>query len=59
MLVFDGTNGTDGPTANALAVSHNHIVIGTNYDGRGGFFEGAEVLTYPKKSAASSSDADD
>jgi FG-GAP repeat len=54
-LVFDGT----GATANALAVSHNHIVIGTNYDGRGGFFEGAEVLTYPKKSTASSSDKDD
>jgi hypothetical protein len=54
-LVFDGT----GPTANALAVSHNHIVIGTNYDGRGGFFEGAEVLTYPKKSTTSSSDSDD
>jgi hypothetical protein len=54
-LVPDGT----GATANALAVSHNHIVIGTNYDGRGGFFEGAQVLTYPKKSAAISSDADD
>lgn len=54
-LVSDGT----GATANALAVSHNHIVIGTNYDGRGGFFEGAEVLTYPKKNAAGSSDADD
>ena len=54
-LVFDGT----GATANALAVSHNHIVIGTNYDGRGGFFEGAEVLTYPKKSTESSSDTDD
>jgi len=50
--VPDGT----GATANALAVSHNHIVIGTNYDGRGGFFEGAQVLTYPKKSAAISSD---
>ena len=54
-LVFDGT----GATANALAVSPNHIVIGTNYDGRGGFFEGAEVLTYPKKSTESSSDTDD
>jgi FG-GAP repeat len=59
-LVSDGTDGgVDGATANALAVSHNHIVIGTNYDGRGGFFEGAEVLTYPKKSATSSSDTDD
>ena len=27
--------------------------------GRGGFFEGAQVLTYPKKSAESSSDTDD
>ena len=54
-LVFDGI----GATANALAVSHNHIVIGTNYLGRGGFFEGVEVLTYPKKSTASSSDLDD
>ena len=59
-LVFDGTDGgVDGATANALAVSRNHIIIGTNYDGRGGFFEGAEVLTYPKPSAASSSDTDD
>ena len=55
-LVYDGD---DGATANALAVSHNHIVIGTNYEGRGGFFEGAEVLTYPKQSAVSSSDTDD
>jgi hypothetical protein len=55
MLVPDGT----GATANALAVSHNHIIIGTNYDGRGGFFEAAEVLVYPKKSAANSSDTDD
>jgi hypothetical protein len=55
-LVFDGT---DGAVANALAVSHNHVVIGTNYDGRGGFFEGAEVLTYPKTSAVGSSDTDD
>jgi hypothetical protein len=55
-LVYDGD---DGATANALAVSHNHIIIGTNYDGRGGFFEGAEVLTYPKQSAVSSSDTDD
>jgi hypothetical protein len=55
-LVYDGT---DSATANALAVSHNHIVIGTNYDGRYGFSEGAEVLTYPTKSAASSSDTDD
>ncbi len=55
-LVYDGN---DGATANALAVSHNHIVIGTNYVGRGGFFEGAGVLTYPKKSTESSSDADD
>jgi hypothetical protein len=58
-LVYDGDTGVDGATANALAVSHNHIVIGTNYDGRGGFFEGAEVLTYPKKSTTSSSDTDD
>ena len=55
-LVLDGT---DGAVANALAVSHNHVVIGTNYDGRGGFFEGAEVLTYPKTSAVSSSDTDE
>ena len=55
-LVYDGD---DGATANALAVSHNHIIIGTNYDGRGGFFEGAEVLTYPTKSGTSSSDTDD
>ena len=54
-LVFDGT----GPTANSLAVSHNHVVIGTNYDGRGGFFEGAEALTYPKKSTTGSSDMDE
>jgi hypothetical protein len=59
-LVFDGDDGAvGGATANALAVSHNHIIIGTNYDGRGGFFEGAEVLTYPEKSATSSSDTDD
>ena len=56
MLVYDGN---DSATANALAVSHNHIVIGTNYDGRYGFSEGAEVLTYPTKSAAGSSDTDD
>ena len=49
----------DGAVANALAVSRNHIIIGTNYDGRGGFFEGAEVLTYPKTSAVSSSDSDE
>ena len=54
-LVPDGT----GPTANALAVSHNHIVIGTSYVGRFAFFEGAEVLTYPKKSTTSPSDRDD
>ncbi len=54
-LVFDGV----GATGNSVAVSHNHIVIGTNYDGRGGFYEGAEVLTYPKKNAVSSSDTDD
>jgi hypothetical protein len=59
-LVFDGTDGTPvGAVANALAVSHNHIIIGTNYDGRGGFFERAEVLTYPKTTAASSSDTND
>jgi hypothetical protein len=58
-LVYDGDDGVDGATANALAVSHNHIVIGTNFDGRGGFSEGAEVLTYPKKSTESSSDTDD
>jgi len=59
-LVFDGTDGNPGgATANALAASRNHIVIGTNYVGRGGFFEGAEVLTYPKASTASSSDTDD
>ena len=47
-LVFDGDTGEiGGATANALAVSHNRIVVGTNYAGRGGFFEGAEVLTYP------------
>jgi hypothetical protein len=56
MLVADGDGGA---TANSLAVSHNRIMIGTNYDGRGGFFEGAEVLTYPKKSAAASTDTDD
>jgi hypothetical protein len=55
-LVFDNDTGN---TANALAVSHNHIVVGTNFDGRGGFSEAAEVLTYPKKSEASSSDTDD
>ena len=55
-LVYDGD---DGATANALAISHNRIIIGTNYDGRGGFSEGAEVLTYPKQSAASSSETDD
>jgi hypothetical protein len=54
-LVPDGT----GNTANALAVSHNRIIIGTSYDGRGGFFEGAQVLTYPKKSTENSSDTDD
>jgi hypothetical protein len=54
-LVFDGT----GATANALAVSNNHIVIGTNYEGRGGFFEAAEVLTYPKPRATTSTDNDD
>ena len=56
MLVADGDSGA---TANSLAVSHNHIAIGTSYSGRGGFFEGAEVLTYPKKSAANSSDTGD
>jgi FG-GAP repeat len=54
-LVYDGM----GATANALAVSHNHIIIGTSYVGRFVFPEGAEVLTYPKKSATSSSDTDD
>jgi hypothetical protein len=54
-LVPDGT----GNTANALAVSHNRIIIGTSYDGRGGFFEGAQVLTYPKESTENSSDTDD
>ena len=54
-LVFDGV----GTTGNSLAASHNHIVIGTSYDGRSGFVEGAEVLTYPRKGAASSSDTDD
>lgn len=58
-LVYDGQDGQDGPTANALAVSHNRIVVGTSYEGRGGFFEGAEVLTYPKNSATHSSDTDD
>src|SRR3569833_1093387 len=60
MLVPDGTRGgAEGATGNALAVSHNHFVIGTSYHGRYGFFEGAEVLTYPAKIAASSSDTDD
>ena len=60
MLVPDGTNGgVEDTTANALAASRNHIIIGTSHNGRGGFFEGAEVLTYPKKSVASSSDTDD
>ena len=54
-LVFDGTNGA---TANALAVSGNRIIIGTNYSTRASF-EAAEVLTYPNKSVTSSSDTDD
>jgi hypothetical protein len=54
-LVYDGM----GATANALAVSHNHIIIGTSYVGRFVFPEGAEVLTYTKKNAASSSDTND
>jgi hypothetical protein len=58
-LVYDGDDGGDGATANALAVSGNHIVIGTNFDGEASFVEGAEVLTYLKKSAESSSDTDD
>lgn len=59
-LVADGTNGgVDGPTANALGVSNNHIIIGTFYDARGGFREGAEVLTYPATSTTISSDTDD
>jgi hypothetical protein len=53
--VLDGL----GPTANAFAASRNHIVIGTSYEGRFAFFEAAEVLTYPKKGAADSSDTDD
>lgn len=59
-LVFDGTDGTvEGATANALGVSRNHIVIGTNYAGRGGFFEGAEVLTYPTSGGVGLSEADE
>jgi hypothetical protein len=58
-LVSDGDDGDDGATANALAVSQNHIIIGTNFDGEAGFAEGVEVLTYPKKSTESSSDTDD
>ena len=54
-LVFDGS----AATANALAASHNRYIIGTNYVGRGGFFEGAEVLTYPKANAPSTADTDD
>ena len=53
------SDGDDGATANALAVSQNHIIIGTNFDNDFGFVEGAEVLTYPKKSTESSSDTDD
>ena len=58
-MVSDGDDGDDGATANALAVSQNHIIIGTNFDGEAGFAEGVEVLTYPKKSTESSSDTDD
>ncbi len=56
-LVYDGD--VSDTTANALAVSHNHIVIGTSYIGRFAFFESATVLTYPRKSASSSPDTDD
>lgn len=52
-------DGIPAPTANALAVSHNHIIVGTaRFHGEGIFTE-AEVLTYPKPSAADASDADE
>ena len=46
-------------TADSFAVSNNHIVIGTSYEGRFAFFESAEVLTYARKSEAGSAEADD
>ena len=49
MLVYDGN---DSATANALAVSYNHVVIGTNYYGRSGFSEGASGCYFHSPASA-------